>query len=82
MAKVFQVGIYSCDQTLYEGEAASLMAPSELGYMEILADHAPIVAKLTAGKITIRARDGNTSVINSSSGAFLQVLRNQATVLL
>ena len=82
MAKTFQVGIYSSDKIIYEGKAISLIAPSVLGFLGVLADHAPLVAKLSSGKITIRTREGNTKVIDSSSGGFLQVLQNQATLLL
>jgi F-type H+-transporting ATPase subunit epsilon len=82
MAKTFQVGIYSSQQTLYEGEAISLIAPSVLGYLGVLANHAPLVARLSGGKITIRTRQGDTSVIDSSPGGFLQVLENQVTLLL
>ena len=80
--KVFQVGIYSRDKIIYEGQAVSLIAPSESGYLGVLADHAPIVAKLSIGKITVRTPEGNTTVIDSSSGGFLEVLQNQATLLL
>jgi F-type H+-transporting ATPase subunit epsilon len=82
MSKIFQVGIYSSDQILYEGEAISLMVPSVLGYLGVLAGHAPLIAKLSSGKITIQTRQGNTRVIDSSVGGFLQVLHNQATILL
>ena len=82
MAKTFQVGIYSSDKIIYEGKAISLIVPSVSGFLGVLADHAPLVAKLAGGKITIRNRQGNTSVIDSSSGGFLQVLKNQATILL
>ena len=82
MSKIFQVGIYSSDQTLFEGEAISLRVPSVLGYLGVLAEHAPLIAKLSSGKITIRTRQGNTQVIDSSVGGFLQVLQNQATILL
>jgi F-type H+-transporting ATPase subunit epsilon len=82
MAKPFQVGIYSSNQILYEGIAISLIVPSASGYLGVLADHAPLVAKLLDGKITIRTPEGNTNVIASSSGGFLQVLQNQVTLLL
>ena len=82
MAKTFQVGIYSSDKVIYEGKAVSLIAPSVLGFLGILADHAPLVAKLSSGKITIRTGQGNTSVIDSSPGGFLEVLQNQVTLLL
>ena len=82
MAKTFQVGIYSSDRILYEGEVVSLVAPSASGSLGVLAGHAPLVAKLLDGKIIIRTQQGDTSVIDSSSGGFLQVLKNQATLLL
>jgi len=82
MAKTFQVGIYSPDKIIYEGRAISLIVPSASGFLGVLADHAPLVAKLSSGKITIRTREGNTSVIDSSPGGFLEVLKNQVTLLL
>jgi F-type H+-transporting ATPase subunit epsilon len=80
--KTFQVGIYSRDKIIYEGKATSLIVPAVSGYLGVLANHAPIVAKLSRGKITIRTLEGETSVINSSPGGFLEVLQNQATLLL
>jgi len=82
MAKTFQVGIYSRDETLYEGEVVSLVIPSTSGYLGVLAGHIPIVAKLAAGKIILRLPTGRSSVIESSGGGFLEVLQNQATLLL
>lgn len=82
MAKTFQVGIYASDQILYEGEGVSLVVPSASGYLGVLADHAPLVARLSSGKITIRTRQGNTQVLDSSPGGFLQVLHNQVILLL
>ena len=82
MAKVFQVGIYASDQTMYEGEAISLIVPSALGYLGVLADHAPLVAKLAAGKITLRLSAGRIRVIDAFAGGFLEVLKNQVTLLL
>ena len=82
MAKTFQVGIYSSDRIIYEGRAVSLIAPCAAGFLGVLANHAPLVAKLSSGKITIRTQEGNSSTIESSSGGFLQVLQNQVTLLL
>ena len=82
MAKNFQVGIYSAEKTLYEGQVISLVVPSESGYLGILADHTPVVAKLKSGKITLRLPTGSTNTIESSAGGFLEILRNQVTLLL
>jgi len=82
MAKSFQVNIYSSDKTLYEGQAVSLVVPCQSGYLGILADHAPLVAKLASGKITLRLATGKSSVIDPCPGGFIEVLKNQATLLL
>lgn len=81
-AKVFKVGIYSSDKTVYEGEAIYLIAPSESGYLGVLAEHAPLVARLACGKITLRSPAGKTSEIDSCPGGFLEISKNQATLLL
>jgi len=82
MTKTFQVSIYTREQTLYAGEAVSLIVPGEFGYLGVLAGHAPLVVRLSGGKITIRVPGGDMRVIDSASGGFLQVLQDQATVLL
>ncbi len=81
-AKVFKVGIYSSDKTIYEGEAVSLIAPSESGYLGVLAEHAPLAARLSSGKITLRTPAGKTSEIDSCPGGFLEIFKNQVTLLL
>lgn len=82
MAKTFQVDIYAPDKIIYQGQAISLIVPSALGFLGVLADHAPLVARLSSGKITIRTPEGALRVIDSLTGGFLQVLQNQATLLL
>jgi F-type H+-transporting ATPase subunit epsilon len=82
MAKTFQVGIYSADKVIYEGQALSLVVPSVSGYLGVLADHAPLVAKLSSGKIIIRSRKGELHYIDSTESGFLQVLQNQVSLLL
>lgn len=82
MVKTFQVGIYFSDRTLYEGQAVSLIVPAASGYLGVLAGHLPLIANLTSGKITIRTPQGVAKVIDSSPGGFMEVLRNQVTLLL
>ena len=82
MNKSFQVNIYSSDKTLYEGQAVSMVVPCQSGYLGVLAGHAPLVAKLAAGKITLRLPIGEISIVDSCPGGFIEVLKNQATLLL
>ncbi len=82
MANIFQIGIYSSDKTIYEGDAVSLVAPSESGYLGILASHAPLAAKLKPGVITFKDGAGLTKAIEIKQTGYLEVLRNNATILL
>lgn len=82
MANIFHFGIYSSDKTIYEGEAVSLVAPSESGYLGILAFHAPVIAKLKPGVITFKDSAGLTKVIETKQTGYLEVLQNKATILL
>ncbi len=82
MANIFQLGIYSSAKTIYEGEVVSLVAPAELGYLGILASHAPLAAKLTPGVITFRDSAGLSKSIETKQNGYLEVLQNKATILL
>lgn len=82
MANIFQLGIYSGDKTIYAGEAVSLVAPSESGYLGILAFHAPLAAKLKSGVITFKDSAGLTKAIETKQTGYLEVLRNNVTILL
>ena len=82
MEKLFQVSIVTPDKVVYEGEISSLIAPGEAGYLGILADHAPLVASLVSGKITMKESSGSVKIIESKEKGFLEVMKNRATILL
>ncbi|MFA6130288.1 MAG: F0F1 ATP synthase subunit epsilon [Candidatus Omnitrophota bacterium] len=82
MDKLFQIGIYSSDKIIYEGQAVSLVVPSESGYLGVLALHAPLVAKLRSGIITFKDSLGKVTSINVSQPGYIEVLHNKATILL
>jgi len=74
--------IITPEKTIYDGEAASLVAPSELGYLGILADHAPLVANLVAGKVAVKKENGEALVFDNLAKGFLDVLNNNVTMIL
>jgi F-type H+-transporting ATPase subunit epsilon len=82
MEKLFKVNILTAQKIVYFGEASSLIAPGELGYLGILADHAPLLTSLVPGRILIRDASGGHSVINSKGNGFLEALKNNITLLL
>ena len=82
MEKVFQIKILVPEKKIYSGEVSSLIVPAALGYLGVLADHAPLIANLVPGKITYRDNQGKETVINNSAKGFIEVGKNAATLLL
>ena len=53
-----EVEIISPSDTLYKGEATSVTVPSKMGPFTLLEHHAPIVAILEAGKVSLTDANG------------------------
>jgi F-type H+-transporting ATPase subunit epsilon len=81
VAKSFNVSIIAPDRKVYEGAAQSLVVPAGLGYLGVLADHAPLLTTLTRGRITIRDSAGKTAVFDCAGDGFMRVSRNRAVLL-
>ena len=75
----FQLQIVTQEKVAYEGEATSIIVPGELGYFGVLANHAPLLAALGEGKLTVRSDSGTTE--SHLTGGFIEVQNNQATIL-
>lgn len=82
MAKLFDLSIITPDATVYEGRVSSLTAPSKLGYLGVLADHAPLIASLDAGRITLKEDSENQKIFLSKGGGFLEIMKNNVTIIL
>ncbi|MBA3558491.1 MAG: ATP synthase F1 subunit epsilon [Gemmatimonadaceae bacterium] len=68
---MLQVSVISPEQTLYEGEASSVVAPAYDGEVGILTGHAPMMALLGSG--TLRLSGGGSDQRFTVEGGFLQV---------
>ena len=82
MAKTFHLNILTSEKNIYAGSAASLTAPGEAGYLGVLADHAPLVTTLMPGKVSFKDEAGKQTVLESKGKGFLEVFKNEVTVLL
>ena len=82
MEKSFSVNILTPAKTIFTEDIISLIVPAELGFMGVLANHAPLIANLVSGKLVIRGQSGKLTVIHSRGKGFLQVFKNNVTVLL
>jgi len=79
--KLFKINISTQEKTIYEGEISSLIAPGEFGYFGVLADHAPLIANLAPGKITIKDKSDRQVIFKSKSTGIAEVLKNNVSIL-
>jgi len=82
MAKDFKLTVISPEKKLYEGRVFSLVVPAALGYLGVLADHAPLVASLVRGKIMIKDISGGSPSFPVQCKGFLEVKNNNVTIIL
>ena len=82
MSKTFNLSIVTPEKVLAERKAISLVVPSELGYMGIMANHAPLVANLAKGKIILRDGSGKIEEFSSLGKGFIEVLNNEVVIIL
>jgi F-type H+-transporting ATPase subunit epsilon len=67
---VFHLSIVTAEQTVYEGDISSLVAPAADGEIGVLTNHHPIVTKLGPGAIKITKADGAEDFLFTSGGYF------------
>lgn len=79
-----RVRLVTPERTLFEQTATAVELPSKSGYMEVLYGHAPLVAELGAGDVTVHGAAGEgaepTTRYNVSWG-FVEVLPDRVTIL-
>lgn len=80
-----RVRLVTPERILFEADASAVELPSKTGYMEVLYGHAPLMAELGAGDVTIHqvadaAQGGKPTRYNVSWG-FVEVLPNRVTIL-
>lgn len=80
--KLFDISITTPEKTLYQGRVSSLIAPSSLGYLGVWADHAPLIATLTNGRIVLKEDSNEQKVFDCKSGGILEIMKNNVTILL
>ena len=80
--KTFDLNIITPEKAVYSGKVVSLVAPSEDGYMGVLADHAALLASMAGGKITAREPSVKAVAVDTPAGGFMEVKKNVVTILL
>ena len=72
---MLKVSVISPERTLFEGEAASVVAPAYDGEVGILENHAPMMTLLGRGKLRLPDRSFDIE------GGFLQVVDNNVRIV-
>ena len=80
MAKSFQLQIITQEKKIFDEAVTSLTLPGEDGYFGVLADHAPLVAALGKGRLTLKQGENQVREFEIDGG-FMEVLDNVAMVL-
>ena len=78
----FHLTIMTPETTLFDGRVISLIAPCALGYLGVLAHHAPLIASVVRGNIVIRKDSQEEKLIHAEGEGFLEVLENNVMVIL
>jgi F-type H+-transporting ATPase subunit epsilon len=68
-------------QKVFEGQVRVVNTPGTAGKIEILENHAPLVASLAAGDISVVTED-KKSLNFQTTGGFIEVLNNNVSILL
>lgn len=80
--KTFKVSVITPRHIVYDGQASSLIAPAELGYLGVLVNHAPLIANLVPGKITVRDPSDRTRIFHSPGKGTIEILENNVNILI
>lgn len=82
MEKLFYINILNAEKKIYQGQIRSLVVPAKLGFLGVLANHAPLVAQLVKGRIALTDSMGEKEFFYSQGPGFLEVFNNNVTILL
>jgi len=77
--KVFDIEIISPEGRIYRDIVSEVTLPTTSGEITILANHAPLLAKLSGGEVIITKEGEKHSV--TISGGFLEISENKVNVL-
>ena len=76
-----ELSILTPGKTVFEGKVNSVIAPGANGGLQILENHAPLVASLAEGSISITTNKNETLTFETTGG-FIEVLSNNISILL
>ena len=82
MAKSFKVVIVTPDRNAFEGEAVSATIPGSAGYLGVWANHAPLVAAVRPGLVTLRLDEAGNEQRLAVGGGFVEISDNVVNLMI
>jgi len=78
-----RVRLVTPERTLFEAPADAVELPAKNGYMEVLYGHAPLMAELGAGDVTVHGGPDGAEALTryNVSWGFVEVLPDRVTIL-
>jgi F-type H+-transporting ATPase subunit epsilon len=76
-----RVRLVTPERVLVEDFADAVELPATSGYMEVLYGHAPLMAELGAGDVTLHGLSGSEPARYNVSWGFVEVLPDRVTIL-
>jgi F-type H+-transporting ATPase subunit epsilon len=80
VAVTFHLEVLTPNRQELDEQVVSIVVPGELGYLGVLANHAPLITTLSAGDLKVRF-DGDREKYYQIGGGILKVSRNKAILL-
>ena len=80
MEQGFHLTVLTPERAVLEEEVYSIVAPGSVGYLGVLRNHAPLIATLAPGKLTVKDLERNPQVYVSGAG-FMEITHNRVTIL-
>ncbi len=81
MAKSFQVVIVTPDHTAFEGKAISATVPGAAGYIGVWANHAPLVAAVSPGLVSLKIDEMGSEKYLSVGSGFVEISDNVVNLM-
>lgn len=78
--KIIQFEIVTPERVVLREEIVQVTAPTREGEITVLPNHIPLVASLMPGVIEVKTSGGQTEIM-STSGGFIEVLKDKIVVL-
>jgi F-type H+-transporting ATPase subunit epsilon len=77
---MYELIIVTLEKIVYQGQVKSIVVPGSEGLFEVLMNHAPIIASMKVGELSILETNNHRLTFTVTGGMF-EFSRNKATVL-